>query len=86
MEQLTSVIFACGINASLLTHSGDAHGLTSCLIHIGIYLSNQVNGKGEELLPIHSKSPYTVLRHQFPGSGKSTYQVPKTKQTSVHFL
>ena len=70
MEKLTSVIFACGIFASLLMHSGDANGFTSCLILIGIYLSNQVNGKGEE----------------FPGGGKSTYKVPKTKQTSVSFL
>ena len=86
MEQLTSVIFAFGIIANLSMHSGDANGLTSCLILIGIYLSNQVNGKGEELRPIHSKSPYTVLRHQFPGGGKSRYKVPQTKQIYVPFL
>ena len=36
--------------------------------------------------PIHSKSPYTVMRHQFPGGGTSTYKVPKTKTNICAFL
>ena len=47
-------------------HSVDAHELTSCLILIGMYLSNQVNGKEEELLPkvtIHS-TVTPVSRHR----------------------
>ena len=55
-------------------HSVDAHELMSCLILIGMYLSNQVNGKEEELLPkvtIHSfATPVSMHRQKYISCAK----------------